>query len=70
MCACKYTDVRESPNDSTLAGREGQGSRRETIHPIYHQSPISSVAEHLYVFQTWTISSLLTVITYIICNII
>jgi hypothetical protein len=46
MCACKDTDVRVSPNDSTLAGGEGQGSRGETIHPIYHESPVSSVAEH------------------------
>jgi hypothetical protein len=27
MCACKETDVMESPNDSTLAGGEGQGGR-------------------------------------------
>jgi hypothetical protein len=46
MCACKETDVRESPNDSTLAGGEGQGSRGETCHPQYRESPVSSVAEH------------------------
>jgi hypothetical protein len=40
MCACKEADVRETPNDSTLAGREGQGSRGETCHPIYHESPV------------------------------
>jgi hypothetical protein len=46
MCACKETDVRESPNDSTLPGREGQGSHGETCHPQYRESPVSSVAEH------------------------
>jgi hypothetical protein len=46
MCACKETDVRESPNDSTPAGGEGQGSLGETFHPIYNESPVSSVAEH------------------------
>jgi hypothetical protein len=46
MCACKETDMRESPNDSTLAGGEGQGSRGETCHPNYRESPVSSVAEH------------------------
>jgi hypothetical protein len=46
MCACKETDVRESPNNSTLTGREGQGSRQEMFHPIYRESPVSSVAEH------------------------
>jgi hypothetical protein len=35
----------ESPNDSTLAGGEGQGSCGETFNPIYRESPISSVAE-------------------------
>jgi hypothetical protein len=46
MCARKGTDVRELPNDSTPAGEEGQGSRGETFHPIYGESPVSSVAEH------------------------
>jgi hypothetical protein len=32
MCASKETDVRESLNDSTLAGREGHSSRGETRH--------------------------------------
>jgi hypothetical protein len=45
MCACKETDLRESPNDSTLAGREGQGSSREMCHPIYRESCISSLPE-------------------------
>jgi hypothetical protein len=38
--------VRESPNDSTLAGGEGQGSRGETCHPHYCESSVSSMAEH------------------------
>jgi hypothetical protein len=46
MCACKETDLRGSPNDSTPAGGEGQGSGGETFHPIYAESPVSSVAEH------------------------
>jgi hypothetical protein len=46
MCACKETDMRESPNNSTPTGGEGQGSRGETFHPIYSESPISSMAEH------------------------
>jgi hypothetical protein len=46
MCACKETDVRQSPNDSTPAGGERQGSRGETFHPIYGESPVSSMAEH------------------------
>jgi hypothetical protein len=46
MCACKETDVRESPNDSTLACGEGQDSRGETCNPQYRESPVSSVAEH------------------------
>jgi hypothetical protein len=46
MCACKETDMRESLNDSIPAGGEGQGSCGETFHPIYGESPVSSVAEH------------------------
>jgi hypothetical protein len=46
MCACKETDMRESPNNSTLAGREGQGGHGETCHLQYRESPISSVIEH------------------------
>jgi hypothetical protein len=45
MCACKETDVRESPNDSTLASGEGQGSRGETCHPIYRESPVFTLPE-------------------------
>jgi hypothetical protein len=52
MCACKETDVRESPNDSTLAGEEGQGSRGETCHPQYRESPVSSVIEHALVYHS------------------
>jgi hypothetical protein len=48
MCACKETDVREWPNDSTLSGGEGQSGRGETCHPQYRESPISSVIEILY----------------------
>jgi hypothetical protein len=46
MCECKETDVRESPNDSTLAGGEGQGSRGEPCHPQYREIPVSFVIEH------------------------
>jgi hypothetical protein len=46
MCACKETDVRESPNEITPAGGEGQGSRGEIFHLLYGKSPVSSVAEH------------------------
>jgi hypothetical protein len=45
MRACKETDVRESPNDSTLAGGEGQGSRRETRYVTFEENPISSLPE-------------------------
>jgi hypothetical protein len=45
MCACKESDVRESPNESTLAGGEGQGGRGETCHSQYRESPVSSVIE-------------------------
>jgi hypothetical protein len=54
MCACKETDVGESPNDSTLAGGEGHGSRRETFHPIYGESPVSSVVEHPLLYSYCT----------------
>jgi hypothetical protein len=47
MCACKVTDVRESPNDSTLAGGEGQGGRGEMCHLQYRESPVSPVIEYL-----------------------
>jgi hypothetical protein len=48
MCACKETDVRESPNDSTLAGRERHGNRGETCHPIYYESPFPPWVNTLY----------------------
>jgi hypothetical protein len=43
---CKETEVRESPNDSTLVGGEGQDGRGQTCHPQYRESSISSVIEH------------------------
>jgi hypothetical protein len=46
MCACKETNVRESPNDSTFASGEGQGSREEMRYSQYCESPVSSVIEH------------------------
>jgi hypothetical protein len=46
MCACKEIDVRESPNDSTLAVGEGQGGRGETCHLQYREGPVPSVIEH------------------------
>jgi hypothetical protein len=45
MCACKETDVRESPNDSTLAGGEWHGRRGETFHPHYREILVSSLPE-------------------------
>jgi hypothetical protein len=48
MCACKETDVRESPNDSTFTGGEGQGSRGKRRYLQYHESPASSMIEHPY----------------------
>jgi hypothetical protein len=51
MCACKKTDMRESPNDSTLAGGEGHGSRRETFHPHYRENPVSSLAERCVLYK-------------------
>jgi hypothetical protein len=45
MCACKETDARESPNDSTLAGGEGQGSRGETCYATFDENPVSYLPE-------------------------
>jgi hypothetical protein len=45
MCACKETDVRESPNESTFAGGEGQGSRGETCYATFYVNPVSSLPE-------------------------
>jgi hypothetical protein len=46
MCACKKkTDMTESPNDSTLAGGEGHGSRGETFRPHYHENAVSYLLE-------------------------
>jgi hypothetical protein len=47
MCACKETDVRESPNDSSLAGGEGHCSRGEACHPHYRENPVFSLAERI-----------------------
>jgi hypothetical protein len=45
-CACKETDVRESPNVSTFAGGERQGSRGETGYARFDENPVSSMIEH------------------------
>jgi hypothetical protein len=52
MCACKEIDVRETPNDSTLAVGEGHSSHGEIFHPLYAHH-VSSTAEHpfLYVLE-------------------
>jgi hypothetical protein len=61
MCACKESDVRESPNTSTPADGEGHGSHGETFQPIYGESPVSSVAEHplqcIFLFDTMGFSN-------------
>jgi hypothetical protein len=59
MCACKETDMRESPNDSTFSGREGQGSRGETCYATFDEDPVSSVPEHS-VYTTLKIATLST----------
>jgi hypothetical protein len=45
MCACKETDVRESPNDRTFVGGEGQGSPGETCYATLDENPVSSLPE-------------------------
>jgi hypothetical protein len=45
MRACKETDVRESPNDSTFVAGEGQGSRGETCYATLDKNPVSSLPE-------------------------
>jgi hypothetical protein len=45
MCACKEIDVRESLNDSTFAGGEGQVSRGEMQYAAFEESPVSSLPE-------------------------
>jgi hypothetical protein len=45
MGTCKETDVRESVNDSTFAGGEGQVSRGETRFATFEENPISSLPE-------------------------
>jgi hypothetical protein len=49
MCACKETDVRESPNDSTFAGGERQGSQ-ETCYATFDEIPVSSLPERVVSF--------------------
>jgi hypothetical protein len=46
MCACKKTDEREYPTNSTVTGREGHESRGEMCHPHYRENPVSSLGEH------------------------
>jgi hypothetical protein len=46
MCACKETDMRESPNDSTFTGGERQGSRGETFYATFDENPVFSLPEH------------------------
>jgi hypothetical protein len=45
MCACKETDVIESPNDSTFADKERQGSHGETCYVMFDENPVSSLPE-------------------------
>jgi hypothetical protein len=45
MCVCKETDARESPNDSTFADGEGQGSRGETCCATFDENSVSSLPE-------------------------
>jgi hypothetical protein len=48
MRACKETDARESPNESTLAGGEGKGSRGETYHRFAVKVPFPPWLNTLY----------------------
>jgi hypothetical protein len=48
MCACKETDVRESPNVSIFAGGEGQGGRGETGYSVFVKSPFPRSLNALY----------------------
>jgi hypothetical protein len=45
MCACKETDMMESPNNSTFAGGEWQGSGGETCYATFDENPVSSLPE-------------------------
>jgi hypothetical protein len=70
MCVCKETDLSDSSNDSTLVDGEGQGSRGETFHPFYRESPVSSVAEHpLFLMNTVLTEPGHTVCVYIYCRV-
>jgi hypothetical protein len=55
MCECKETDMRESPNDSTLAGREVHGNCGEMCHPHFRESPVSSVADPRYYIKGYSV---------------
>jgi hypothetical protein len=68
MCECKETDVRVSLNNSSLTGGEGQGSRGETCHPIYRESPVSSVAEHPLLFVHTKLEEVLKTKHYVSCK--
>jgi hypothetical protein len=57
MCACKESDVRESPNDGTLAGWEGQGGRGETCYTQYRESPVSSMIESIVYWYLLNLTS-------------
>jgi hypothetical protein len=50
MCVRKETDLRESPNDSTLVGGEGQGSRGEMCYATFDENPVSSLPEREVTF--------------------
>jgi hypothetical protein len=53
MCACKETEVRESPNVSIFAGMERQGGRGETGYSRFVQKPVSSMIKHLVEGTLW-----------------
>jgi hypothetical protein len=58
MCACKETDVRESPNVSIFADGERQGSRGETGYSVFVQKPVSSFLElSVFVMKTQCVFS-------------
>jgi hypothetical protein len=48
MCACKETDVRESPNVSIFAAGEMQGSRGETGYSRFVKTPFPRYLNALY----------------------
>jgi hypothetical protein len=62
MCACKETDVRESPNDSTFDGGERQGSRGETCYATFDENVVSSLPERDVFRYLPTLSSILQIL--------